>query len=341
MTTYEFQGRKDVFRARRYQALALPAGVNMRFVKKVRAMNTVVVAKLSAILYHKTTESAAIKILKENQIRLSTWLGGQSDKPKDGKEHHVWYLSTSHRPGAYKKDSSGVVIVLDGAKLDQKYEGEPFDYWGEEWRDAAKKNGNANDYDEAEERVFSDHPTIKPASDYIKEIHTDWYMNDGPYAAHAYKRHRQLTLFAKRLGIPIYWYEDQKSLDTLPKDKAKKFSDFAAGPSMTETDLQDEHRFSGKGSAYSVSRWKALLSIEPAKSMKDVPKNVRKYLSDYSDGHSTFEADIHNASKNMKEDELRFIYKLQTQMKRAGVKTVKEFYWKMMDKLRQLEKKAR
>lgn len=65
-----------------------------------------VIAGLSSVLYHKTGEDSAIKILKENKFRLSTWLGGSgADKSSD----HLWFLSTSTRAGAYKKGGGGVI----------------------------------------------------------------------------------------------------------------------------------------------------------------------------------------------------------------------------------------
>jgi hypothetical protein len=307
----------------------------MSFRSKLHIKYWVVLSDLSAVIYHKTDETKAVKILKENSFRLSTWLGTASDRPKGVEQ--LWFFSTSTRPGAYRKGSSGVVFVLDGAKLNKKYAGSPFDYWGEEWQKAAKNNGHGDDYDEAEERIFSDTPTIPEASDYIKEIHADWWMPDNEYKAHAYKRHRELTKLAKQHGIPLYWYGAAKQLDTLPKGEAKKFSDFPAGPSMTSEQLEQETKW-GRISDYRVKKWNALLSIQPAKSIKDIPKNVREYLSGWGDGHLGFEADIHNATKGMKDDEMRFIYKLDTQMKREKTKSFKDFYWKMMENLRALER---
>jgi len=146
------------------------------FIHNVHA-KYLVLSDLSAILYHKTEESKAIKILKENKFRLSTWLGTAADRPKDVEQ--LWFFSTSTKPGAYKRGYSGVVFVLDGAKLNKKYAGSPFDYWGQDMREVAKNNGR--DLDEAEERIFSDTPIIPNASDYIKEIHADWWMPDNQY----------------------------------------------------------------------------------------------------------------------------------------------------------------
>lgn len=292
----------------------------MRFVNKIHAA-------LSRVLYHKTNETNAIKILKDRKFRLSTWLGGSG---VDKGSEKLWFLSTSTRPGAFKKGSSGVVFVLDGSSINKDYEGDPFDYWGEAYHKAS-----GGDTDEAEERVYSDKPLIP--IHYITEIHADWYIGNKGYEAHAYKRHRDLTLLAKKLNIPIYWYESHKSLDSLNKQEAKKFSDFPKGPELEpeERDYQTgRSNREGSVSKYFYEKWKALLSIEPAKSKKDLPfKNMYQYLSSYSDGHTGFKSDIHNASKGGEAGEMKYIYKLQKQMERVGAKDFKEFYWKMIDKL--------
>ena len=293
-----------------------------------------VIASLSSVLYHKTEETRAISILKEDMFRLSTWLGTHTDKSK---EEQLWFFSTSTRHNAYRPGSSGVVFVLDGLKLGKDYAGSPFDYWGEEWHEAAKKVGREGAHDEAEERVYSDTPTIPKASKYIKEIHAEWWMPGNDYDANAYQRHRSLTLLAKKLGIPIFWYEDTGKI--LDKKEAKNFSDFPKGPAMKAEDLQSRLLHSGI-SAYRTKEWLALLSIEPAKKRSDIPKDAWRHLSRSSDGHGSFEAYIHNATKNMLKDEMRYVYKLQKQMTRTGSKTVKEFYWKMLDKLLKLEKES-
>ena len=289
--------------------------------KKYRSMAT------SSPLYHRTEEDRAIKILKENKIRMSTWLGTGSDKAS-GKDQ-MWFFSTSTRPDAYRTDSSGVVFVLDGNKLRQNYETSPFDYW-------QKTGRNQEESDEAEERVFSDSPVMTNASQFVTELHAHWWMSDDTsVAAHAYKRHRELALLAKQHHIPLFWYSDLKKMSVLDKSAAKSFSDFPKSQSLTHNDLTE--RRSG-ASEYFIKRWTSLLSLQPAKTMADVPNDIRKYLSGYSDGHLSFQADIHNATKNMSDDKMRYVYKLQTQMKLAGTSAFKEFYWKMMDKLGQLEK---
>jgi len=110
------------------------------------------------------------------------------------------------------------------------------------------------------------------------------------------------------------------------------------GPKMSE---EERSSFKDRGvSSYTYKMWNALLSVEPAKAYKDLPKDYREYLSRYSDGHLGFEAAIHNATKNMKTEEMRYIYKLASQMKRTGTKTFKEFYWKMLDKVSKMYKES-
>jgi len=292
----------------------------MPFLRKVK--EKYIIAGLSPILYHSTSIKNAVSILQENNFRLSTWLGTPSDLTKN--TNKLWYLSTSRRKGAY---GGYVVFVLDGNKLSHNYKGMPVDYWGT----------NFIDVDEAEDRILSDKPTIPNADKYIKEIHVNWYtVGDPDWKPYIYKNFRNLYLLAKKYNIPIYWYEDEKAFKLLNKNKTKKFSDFEKERGLTSDELKTRQDLR----PYSFKKWKALLSIQPAKKKSDLPSDITKFISPWykTDAISGYSADIHNVIKQMKKEELPFVYKLQRQMKQEGAKDLKEFIEKMLNKLNNLLK---
>lgn len=122
---------------------------------------------ISQILYHYTNLHALDNILSNNKFRLSSFVGTSSemDHAKGGK---YFYLSTTrHKLGGYNlsPSDSGVMLVLDGRKLSQRYSGNPIDYWGADW------NIGKPEQKEAEDRIYHDKLYIEKASTYIKEIH--------------------------------------------------------------------------------------------------------------------------------------------------------------------------
>ena len=290
-------------------------------------------AKLSEILYHKTGETAAIKILLENQFRLSTWLGTSADAPDAKKSDFHWFLSTANHKMSEGASGGGVTFVLDGRRLAQKYAGSPFDYFGSTMRNAARDDTFRKRLDEAEERIWSKKPTIPNADQYIKEIHAWWNVRYGDhYEAVDYRRCRQLTMLAKLHKIPIYWYADNKDFKLLVKPHAKKFSDFPGGKSMTSEDLADEGKYGGQ-SAYSAKQWRDLLKIYDAKTYEELPKNCYSLLS-----YEGISCNIHNASKSMKPQDMHYVTKVSKQMQLMGVKSLKEYVMKLDEKVAKMNK---
>lgn len=225
-----------------------------------------VLAAPSAI-YHWTHEHAAISILEHNKFELQTWLGGDSDRPKDDKRH-FFYLSTTRDPSRYDKGS--VVFVLDGDKIAHSFHTSPFDYWGAEYRKADPSS------DEHEERIWSDESEIKNAKQYIREIHAYWREETGlEYQQNAYRWHRQLTYTAKRDGVPIYWYNDFTDMRTLDKSKAKKFSDFPSpGTAKPEKSYPDSV------GDYAQRQWMALYNLYYAKTEDQLSADAKLLLKD-------------------------------------------------------------
>lgn len=175
---------------------------------------------LSDILYHYTHAGNIANILATNKLNTSSNLGTTADANKS--KGKAFYFSTQRTKGksgyGHGKDA---VLVLDGRKLMQRYKGFPTDYWN--WSTSRKDWGTQQDYinalksSEMEDRIVSDEPYIEPASDYIKEIHIDlnrpWYLKKS--------KALEIQQQAKRMGIPIYFYDNTNDYELQNKSKAK------------------------------------------------------------------------------------------------------------------------
>jgi hypothetical protein len=144
-------------------------------------------------------------------------------------------------------------MVLDGRKLGERFKGGPVDYWvgsgGEGFKPEYKKT-------EVEDRLFTNKPVIKDATQYIESIHvsvplemkssTSDKVYPNRYRTTQIETLRELDKEAKYLRIPIYFYNDEGayrmkntkkaiSLDEweriLPADQIEDFSStYKPGP---------------------------------------------------------------------------------------------------------------
>lgn len=161
----------------------------------------------SSIVYHFTFLPNAYAIIKDEQFKLSPSFIHDAESRVDKK---LYYLSTTRsRHGHYHRgNSNGVLFTLDGDVLNQKYKSTPIDYWS-----SNKYNPNE---DEMEDRILSDEPYI-PINNVVKQI--DILLDDNT------KKHsRKITLFiylyAKKNGIPVYVYTNNKDLKMNKKSNA-------------------------------------------------------------------------------------------------------------------------
>ncbi|HUS88585.1 MAG TPA: hypothetical protein VMW91_04300 [Desulfosporosinus sp.] len=179
----------------------------MSFLAKVEA-------GISNIVYHYTNLDSATSILKDDQFKL-TFVSGSDDRnlPKNT----FYYLSTTRSPvGSYHEGSYiGVLLKLNGQKLQHNYIGNPIDYWGPKFRKIQP------DKNEMEDRIWSAKPIIKPALKYIEAIHIyyDTRHSKDP------KRLKNLLIQAKRKKIPTFVYTDRKAAQILDTRKATPIKD--------------------------------------------------------------------------------------------------------------------
>lgn len=241
------------------------------------------------ILYHITSVTNAASIVSKDRFEL---------KPSDGTQAEEslgrsYYLSaTRHKLGAYTQKSLyqySVIFVLDGTKLAQRHKSKAIDYWGgygEEWVRA--------DRFEAEDRIFSQKPTIEQAHKYIKELHV--HLNDKRGALYQLKRAALLR------SIPIFFYGDRKDLLLLDKRKAVQVDlKPADAPNRLPSAYDYKYRMRNSEMGAWLELYKvSLYGVDPDKrwlAAKDrlSKTGYRKYeVLQYSDALNALNADLHN-----------------------------------------------
>lgn len=147
---------------------------------------------VSDILFHYTRLDLFFSMVRSGTISLSATQGYESNFSKGYK----YYLSTTRsRLGSYHKNSRrGVLITLDGRKLQQNMKGAPADYWG----------GDEPNFDEMEDRLYTDKTFIELKKYVIKVdiLATEREMNDDEY--------RDMLESLKWEGMPIYVYDNNR-----------------------------------------------------------------------------------------------------------------------------------
>ena len=158
----------------------------------------------SDILYHFTSQSNLLNILKNNEISLTAAIGSPSDFNIN--KNKFYYLSTTRSKSTGYK-SGDVKIVLNGRKLKNNYKITPVDYWQwskkrSDWRDENAYR-QALTSSEQEDRIISDKSFILNAINYITEIHI-YVNNPNPML-------KEIIDVCQNNNIKLYLYDNQKN----------------------------------------------------------------------------------------------------------------------------------
>ena len=168
---------------------------------------------LSPTLYRYVQITEMLDTLKNNAFRMTNFLGSTAEF-NIGKNKKYYFLSTArHKLGSYNMNpnKAGVMMVLDGRKLGQKYKGAPVDYWS----DGTKNTPHGQQ--ESEDRIYHDKSTIPNASKYIKEMHLflgDDYKNEEEFKGLRdidRRNIREFVTLAKKKGIDYYLYDSKRN----------------------------------------------------------------------------------------------------------------------------------
>lgn len=119
------------------------------------------------IEYHTTTIRSLIDIMRDNKIKLSSWLFGR-ESDRFGKKFFYLSLSRTGYPKlGYGMDRSYFGrILFDGRKLGYNFKSLPVDYW----KDSGPKPSREDYGFEYEDRLITDKPELKNVSKYIIRI---------------------------------------------------------------------------------------------------------------------------------------------------------------------------
>ena len=270
---------------------------------------------LSDILYHSTSLYNVLRILKSNRLQLTPDIGTDAETGLR-KKNKIYYMSFArskmgdyHSPSKYAGNLS--LLVVDGRQLKQDgYSGSPVDYWG--W----------GDKDEMEDRLYSKQPYIEDAAKYITEIHT-YYNPEGSEEnkAKSIRWMRSAYIMAKKLGIPMYVYDDVEAFKLLNKAKTTSISTLRYN--TDEPQLKPYQRVSRNYFA----PYMELLSVNDKTKLSSDAKRILYNIQGWSkdDAIRSLAADIHNERTGQSRQNLdKFLTKVSS-LKLTSVSDIIKF----------------
>jgi hypothetical protein len=309
-----------------------------------KAISKLATAGFSPILYHYTSINNALEVLEKGYFWLTPAIATKSDFVPNSK---LYFLSCSRiKFGGYARAKTykcGVEFVLDGRKLANRYSGSPIDYWGESWREIAKKGGGPDaieqflQSDENEDRVYSDEAKI--SSDYITEAHIFMAKDIGDRHELYYSLILKMMLICKRDGIECYLYDNKDYFRTHRTDKAVPFSSLEK-PTKTKEWGSSRDWGSNDSDVYQI--------IYYARNYEDIENKRAKdmvwYLSGgtqglrFDDYVKSLENLIHN-SRSGGDSRKAEVAKLMKLFKKHGCTTVRDFMEVLVEKSKALVEK--
>lgn len=134
-------------------------------------------------VWHRTSPTALIKMLKSGKILMSTSMGTNADRLSK-KPYFLSLSRTKNLKFGYGKGAYTVAIEFDGKQLKTKYSGKSLDYWA--WPNLTDKR--RSELDEYEDRIFSNSPFLDNLNKYVVNIDMyvkldwdEWQKDTGKY----------------------------------------------------------------------------------------------------------------------------------------------------------------
>jgi len=276
--------------------------------------------RATSILFHYTSIGHALSIVKSGLFQLSSVTGAKSEESY-APPGHPFFLSlsrTSHGDYHNYVGSGGVLFKLNGDWFNSRYIVKPIDYWERSWIHSPGRTR------EAEDRVFSKDPTM-PA-DAIMEIHLLLTQREEFRSPRA----RELMIVAKKRGIPIFLYTDDKAWRLLDKRRSKNVADASDVLRGSRKNIITYR----KPTDY-IKPWIELIEKDKEEYLSDraakTLKNIRYYGSYHRDEDSGLGVDLSNARKPDSGDRESAV-KLIKYMQSNGIKSTVDLKNSLVDK---------
>lgn len=171
---------------------------------------------LTDVLYQYRSPQTILKILQKDAFYPSVGFGTPSEV--DINKGYKYYLSFARnlRGTYHQQGKMAAYMVLDGRKLGERFKGSAVDYWGGFGGGTTPQQSKRT---EVEDRLFTNKPVIKDATQYIESIHVsipiEMKSSVGNkiypirYRTTQIETLKELDKEAKYLRIPIYFYSDE------------------------------------------------------------------------------------------------------------------------------------
>jgi hypothetical protein len=279
-------------------------------------------------LFHATGVWAAAKILRTRTIQLAAAMNSSEHSLKARRK--LFYLSTSRiMSNRYRAIRSKVDCTLEFNRdwFEQRYQAKPVDYWDGDWRKRVGSNSGElyNQYGEKEERIFHTKPTIELPPQSFLAIHL--LASPEHIDLTRDSRHlRTILIEAKRMGIEIYYYTDEKAYFTGNRHKAVPLRQLIG---LLEIVKEDHYYRSYKDW---TSEWRELFYKRSVDSLSERARRLSYNLVYHNwnkDQLRALEADLHNNKTQV--DQMR---KMALIWKKIDVTTIPQFHDYLVEKWR-------
>ena len=219
------------------------------------------------ILYHYTGASGAVDILRSGEFGFTVLSGADRKSMPPG---YDFYLSTTRsRVGDYHRTSGniGVMFVLDGRAIGQRYRVVPVDYWEQSWLSTHRPGMGGVRTSESEDRILSTRPSM-PLS-YAREIHI--FVRDRKSHEKTPAWVRTLIDLAEQRGIPHWTYFNESAWRL--QDRRRALSP-EHEQEYFQGDLESRRDYAGtqwEPMNY-LARWEQLIDLDPSQRAELRPK---------------------------------------------------------------------
>lgn len=254
----------------------------------MRATEFIIEAATDTV-YHYTSSVGAAQILRNQAFKLSIATGNPSEESYAPKGYPYFFSTSRSKVGDYHRyvGSGGVMFVLDGQWLSQRYPVKPIDYWERAWQSSPDRSS------ESEDRVFSKTSEIPLTG--VKSIHVLLTEQHPSRSALS----REILILSRKLGIPAYFYTNEAAWRLQRPEKAvsvKQSGDLLKGPLYTKYTPRPVKGVKGYGRSQLVD-WLELIQKPTSQPLSDTATRVLRSLRYYGEGASQLKNELINARK--------------------------------------------